>query len=639
MRLFSLIIILTLSTAIASAQDSLSGRAAPQYKMEHDFFWMEAMKRTIDTSLFEAELYNPMVKKYRLYQDLGNIGSPAQSLIFNPEAANGFQLGTEAMQQYYKRSEDTRFYSATKPYTDIQYVQGSKELLFLDLLLTKNVSKRWNIGVDFRRISSLGYYVNQKSSIWSTRVFSSYESGNKRYILLNSLIWNKGYVEMNGGLIQDSSYEALSGANKQVGVNLQGNGPDGSGGPRNLFRNTSFHTAQYWYFGKYLTTVNGNDTSKQFIQRAGIKHTIDVERYSFLYRDKNLLNKDFYPAFYFDTTQTYDSLHQFMVQNSITLFNGSYINDSSFRKFGTFLTLHHQYIEIYQRTSNTKYNNVLVNFNFQPGSEFHTYKIYPRTDITYCGLGYNKGDYSATSALQYFSNKVYYALEAAATAKEQDYLINHFVSNHYLWENDFKKTQSKHLGLIIQENRSHAWNNPNGGWKLKTNLNIVNQFVYFDTTALPVQHNKQLQIITASLSKSLRFGNFWLHNQLWYQYTDNKQVIRLPELGLFERFYYEKRLFKKVMLAQIGVDVSFYTAYYAKEFNPVTRQFQLQNKVRTGNYPIVDVFFNMQLKRAILFFKFDHANADLSGNNSYAGPHQPLPYRSFRLGIRWRMFD
>lgn len=633
MRLVSLLFIFFLSAAPMLAQDSLSGRAAPQYKMEHDFFTGESMHHSIDTSLFEAELYNPMVKKYRLYQDLGNIGTPSQSLVFNPTADNGFQLGTGAMQQYYKRSDDARFYKAQKPYTDIQYVQGSKELLFLDLLLTKNVSKRWNIGVDFRRISSLGYYVNQKSSIWSTRVFSSYESKNKRYVLLNSIIWNKGYIEMNGGLIDDSTYEALSGANKQVGVNLQGKGPDGSGGPRNLFRNTSFHTAQYWYFGKYRTLINGNDTSRQFTQRAGIKHTVDVERFSFLYKDKNLLNKDFYPAFYFDTTQTYDSLHQFMLQNSVTLFKGLFLKDSVSEKYTSYFTLKHQYIEIAQRVNNVKINNVLAAVSILPWVNTWPGKFSPSIDASYCLTGYNKGDYYVNPVFYYNLSKKYaFSLNTLFQQKEQDYLTNHFVSNHYVWDNQFKKTQTMFFSAAVSEQKK-------GGWKLNGSLTSLNRLVYFDTTALPVQAAKAVQIIGISLARSFQFGNFFLHNQLWYQHTDNKAVMRLPEFGIFERFYYEKRLFKKVMLAQIGVDVSFYTSYYAKAFNPVTRQFQLQNSVKTGNYPIVDVFFNMQLKRAILFFKFDHANADISGNNSYAGPHQPLPYRSFRLGIRWRMFD
>jgi hypothetical protein len=614
------------------AQDSLAGRAAPTYKTEIAFFSSTSIEKAIDTSLYEAELYNPMIKKYRLYQDLGNIGSPAQSLLFNPTPTNGFQLGTEAMQQYFKRSEDSRFYTAKKPYTDIQYVQGSKELLFLDLLLTKNVSTRWNIGVDFRRISSLGYYVNQKSSIWSTRVFSAYQSKNKRYALLNNLIWNKGYVEMNGGLIDDSTYEALTGANKQVGVNLQGNGLNGAGGPRNLFRNTSFHTAQFWYFGKYKNPINGEDTSSQIIRKSGIRHTLDIERLSFLYKDKTLLNKDFYHTFYFDTTQTYDSLHQFMIQNSVTLYRHLVEKNSTNINFTSYLTVKHQYIEIYQRVNNVKYSNVYVNGAIIPRLHNTPYKFFPGIDAYYCLSGYNAGDYSLKTFADYISAKFNYAIEASSAAKEQDYLINHFVSNNYIWENSFKKTTTTSLLVNTREIKKT-------GFSLSVALNTVSNFVYFNSNGLPVQYGNSIQVINTSLSKSLHFGNFWLHNQLWYQHTSNKQIMRLPEFGLFERFYYEKRLFKKVLLAQMGIDVSYYTAYYAKEFNPVTRQFQLQNKVKIGNYPVVDLFFNMQIKQAVLFFKFDHANADLSGNNSYSSPHQPLPYRAFRLGIRWRMFD
>lgn len=603
------------------AQDSLSTR----YKTSVDFNQTLTPYKDIDTSLQRDEIFHPLIKTMSFIQDQGNIGSPAASLLGEGVLSHfpGFQLGTSAMEMYYKKAADTRYFKNKKPYTDIQYVQGAKELLFMNLLHAQQIQARWNMGVDFRRISSQGFYTNQRSSIWSTRLFSSYQSKNQRYVLLNNLIWNKGFVEQNGGIESDSAFEAITTASKQVSVNLEGSGTDGSGGPRNYFRNTSFQSKQFWYLGKYQTLINGNDTSRKFESRAHLSHTLDVSRFSFLYRDKQLLNKDYYPTFYFDTTQTYDSLHYLTVSNSI-----GYSSLSSQAKRVSFSALlNHQYIEIAQRTNNRIFNNVSATGVLQLGLP-----LKPTFYGCYFLQGYNQGDYQLKGNFTLPFKAVSAQLDLTQEAYEQDYLVNNFISNHYLWNNNFAKTERTKIGVTLATKHKHPL-------ALDIQYSSTSQLVYFDTLGLPRQITKAITLLQAEVKKSFELGNWHLDNKILAQQTNGKDYLRLPEVAVFERLYYQRRLFKKVLLVQAGVDLSWYTAFYARVFNPVTRQFQLQNEAKIGNYPVVDLFFNMHIKRAVLFFKSENINADLSGKNYYSSPHQPMPYRAFRFGIRWRMYD
>jgi hypothetical protein len=67
--------------------------------------------------------------------------------------------------------------------------------------------------------------------------------------------------------------------------------------------------------------------------------------------------------------------------------------------------------------------------------------------------------------------------------------------------------------------------------------------------------------------------------------------------------------------------------------------FYRQNDVEIGNYPKVDAFLKMKLKRARLFIKFEHANFGLTGSDYYVGIYQPMAPRVFRFGVSWSFYD
>jgi hypothetical protein len=614
--------------ATLSAQDtSYAARMAPHYATERNFYTTNsAYEKVIDTTIDRMEIFHPVIRRHVLIQDLGNIGSPAQSLLFSLPSGSAFRLGTDAMQQYYLTPQDARYYQVKRPFTSFDYVQGAKELLFLKALHTQNITARWNAGVNFRRIASAGYYTNQRSSIWSTQLFSSYRSKNQRYTALTTLQWNKGFVEMNGGITSDSSFEALTGVNKQVEVNLQGTNPTGGGGPRNYFRNTTLEHTNYFYLGKRTEVIQGKDTLQHRYSNGFIRHKLNVERYSFLFKDNNLLNKSYYPVFLFDTTKTYDSLHAFSAANEFTYSNARGLG----RKLEFDLSAKHQYLELAQYGSNQVFHNTFASaYAGYLGIKNSSVFVSTSTGIT----GYNAGDYYLMAGVNTRAGKqLNILLMAEQKAAEPDYLAARFVSNHFLWNNNFDKSTSSTLRAALSTRN----------WRHNATLNIkyhtVQSLVYYGADGTPAQYGSAIGIVTAELNKTFQWGNFFLTNQLYMQQVDDDAVLRLPALGAFERFYYQRKLFK-VMLTQIGVDVFYHSAFYANVFNPVTRQFQLQDSVKTGNYPVVDVFINAQIKKAAIFFKLEHANADLSGARYYSSPHQPIGHRSFRFGLTWRMYD
>jgi len=56
-------------------------------------------------------------------------------------------------------------------------------------------------------------------------------------------------------------------------------------------------------------------------------------------------------------------------------------------------------------------------------------------------------------------------------------------------------------------------------------------------------------------------------------------------------------MFRKVVEVQLGIDVTYYTSYYGDAYMPALGQFICKTKKELGNYPYVDFFFSMKIKK------------------------------------------
>ncbi|HCL05084.1 MAG TPA: hypothetical protein DHW64_03570, partial [Chitinophagaceae bacterium] len=79
--------------------------------------------RTIDSSI--NDFYTRFPLPYR-FHSLGNYGTAAQSLIFEPFMKAGFDPGFHAYDIYRYTTTNTRLYQTTRPYTELSYLLGSK---------------------------------------------------------------------------------------------------------------------------------------------------------------------------------------------------------------------------------------------------------------------------------------------------------------------------------------------------------------------------------------------------------------------------------------------------------------------------------------------------------------------------------
>ena len=90
---------------------------------------------------------------------------------------------------------------------------------------------------------------------------------------------------------------------------------------------------------------------------------------------------------------------------------------------------------------------------------------------------------------------------------------------------------------------------------------------------------------------------------------------------------------------QMGLEALYHTSYYASSYMPATATYYLQDRTQVGNYPFVNAFVSLKLKRTRIFVSMDHVNWGLTGYNYYMVPGYPMPVRTLKYGVAWTFYN
>ncbi len=209
------------------------------------------------------------------------------------------------------------------------------------------------------------------------------------------------------------------------------------------------------------------------------------------------------------------------------------------------------------------------------------------------------------------------------------YFSNFYWGNHLQWENDFDAEK------LININANYSFRGFTGGVKYYK----VDNFIFMDKSAQPVQTNITQSVLSATLDVNKKYKNFNFDLHLIYQKAKSDSLLRLPELIGHLSINYTKSLFKNATTIQPGIEVFYNTPYFGEAYMPATRSFYLQNKNKIGDAIYADFYFNFSIKNTLFFFKYQHFNAALTGYNYFLVPHYPMHDYAIKFGIIWTFKD
>ncbi len=619
-------------------QDSLNAKKIQPlvklWRLEADGAYK--VRRYRDTASMDRQILYPIYKKSIANTFTGNVGSAYQSAIFAHRTPVQEFLFLQPYENYLSRPETHDFIDTRTPYAKLNYSIGgssNRDENILNVLLSRNIDKDWNIGIKYDLISSDGQYQEQKHKVYDFTLFSSYKSG--RYKLYAFLGHNRIRVQENGGIADDALVErdtTVEARNMQVNLLKAGAS----------LHNYNYFLSHQYNIGEKRECVLFGDTTDVYPIK--IVHTVHFDKSERNYFDEEAKD-DFYKQFIYAYKQKIEETTKFSsLKNSAQIV----LNEGYFNWFKYGLRAEVQYEKINYDlpdlkpvfpnqwgTSSSSYKQ--DNIAFEAGAFFSSLEKvnWAASWKTYFS-GYRVGDMEAKAHyIRYFgtdslrTHKLHLNFEMKR--KAPSLLWNRYFSNHIMWRNDFSKETSLKIGGYY---RNKLWNLEIGGY-----WQAIDNYTYFGLEAVPVQTSEKLSVITAYAKKNFHWWKLNLEPTVYVQKSNNSDILPLPLIATHVNAYFDSRMFKKAIRMRIGADVRYTTAWYASAYMPAIGQYYLQKEKELGAYPKIDAYLVIQFKRASFFMKYEHLNRMLGNTKYFSALHYPITPEILKYGVRWYFYD
>ncbi|MEH3111756.1 putative porin [Pedobacter terrae] len=596
----------------------------------------------LDTSTVNIQNYSPLLQPTHPTINNGNMGLSARPLLYEPSKRIGFDVGFHSLDYYALTPDDIIYYQARTPYTSLYFVSaGQKEQLFR-ATHTQNIKKNWNVGVNFNRGDSKGFYSRQRGDNLNVAIFSWYQSPNKRYNMWASAIFNTMRAYENGSTVAtglfEPNYTKIS--REAEPINLSD--------ARNLYRKNTIFLKQTYYVGRIDTSVNVNNA---VLPTNKVSYTFEYNNNSYDFYKNGTDANNVLPPGIASTTYTDDSTHVKHIKNEFiySFFlrpkNSSVIKNELKVDAGIRHDYYtHEYLGLKQdgtsyEQSRFAYQNITIlgsaGYRFSNNIDFNL-------DVQQILQGENAGDYLYEAKSKILLGKTIGRIELGAYAQNQTpaAIFNYYHGNHYQWtNNDFKNTKIANL--------SFNYINDKYGFTAGAKYYLTSNYLYFaadlsnnTTSILPKQATADISLIRLDVSKKTRFGKFVMENYVAYQKTDKNAVLRTPDFYTYNSIYFDNTFFK-VLKANVGFDVRYNSEYANYLYSPATAQFYIdeRNPIKLQSRPIIDVFFKANLKRANIFVKYDFVNQGLFQPGYYTVNRYPMQDALLKFGVSWNFYD
>lgn len=591
-----------------------------------DTFYLNLPQKTVIESYSISSAWN------------GGLISPIESRIYFDRLNKIDDIFGQQYQPYIITPEDVRFYNTTIPYSKLGYQHGFTtyhEEHELDFLFTGNLNKRLNLGLQLNYQSAAGHYAYQESKLFNGAVFGSYNG--KHYFIHAAATWNMLSNFENGGICNKND---LDGTLEPEDIPVRMHGMSG-------YRYIS-GMLYHGYTSKALT----------------ISHTFQTVNSVRRYRERDSINASYFPNAYRNAHITRDSTNVLTISNTVAV-----TFEESFNKLLRFgitayarnecqrygyekkeyyyppLSLSGNTLAAIDRYGTHEMADTLMGYKwlnntFVGGSIHKRQGKWFRYDAggEVCVVGYKIGQFRVDGNI--YANipiaKDTMSIHAQVTFRNEkpSWYYEHYMSNHYRWENKFDKVYHFYAGGTIKY--PTKWVKP----AVRIGFDNITNLIYFKAEdGLPYQRGGNAQVFMADVKLDLTTPWINLENNVVFQ-TASKE-IPVPMFTLYHNLYYHGTWFK-ALDAQIGADLRYFTRYHSPILNPSTGQFCVQDQVEIGNYPMLSVYANFFVRLLHLHFyaQYTHINhLFMKTNTDYlAMPLYPMNPDVFKIGILWHFF-
>ena len=154
-------------------------------------------------------------------------------------------------------------------------------------------------------------------------------------------------------------------------------------------------------------------------------------------------------------------------------------------------------------------------------------------DVRFGILGETAGEIEAngnvSTNFKMLGDTVSFKVNGHFSNSTPSWLLKRYVSNHFIWQNDFGKIRKFNVGgeLLI------PWTNTT----LSAGFESTQNMIYFDSSCMPRQFGGTVGVFNARLHQELHFGIWNWNNTVTYQASTNQDILPLPALAIYSNMY------------------------------------------------------------------------------------------------------
>ncbi|MDD2964530.1 MAG: hypothetical protein PHU33_11330 [Bacteroidales bacterium] len=650
--------------------------------------------KQIDTTISYAHNYRPFTKPGQWYAWLGNNGLPMRNLTPDFNSSEGFNYGKTSFAPYTTNPSETVFYQSKRAYSNVSYTSGPDNENQLEALLSKNIFKGITTGIHYRLISSTGPYAYQKANCENLALTIRYFAPDGRYGAMAGYLLNTYTVQENGGIKNEIQFTENQETNRSV-ITTRLTSAESRNGNMRAFLTVFYEPAIPYQtddtvvkkkpkskshadsvsFTKpvpdaankikpdrdsipalqanalethpdssIIRFIANNDSSAtktvalqdsirkknkalQFFGLGRFQYSLSYSRDAWVYDDSNP-KSGFYTHIYNDSTTTFDTTGIKKLENEISWTNAGFLHKNSLPVALRF-AVRHQYTELTTLTQKKTFSqfipNASVNLSLWNRFSLSGYGFIVKGD-------YNDGDLGLRGQINLRVGQRDddgFVGEAGFYSEMPGYFFQFYESNHFKWENSFDRQETWFAKVKLKYSIASAG----------LDYYLLNQYVYLDKDATAQQHGAEMSVARLWTGINIKLGRWNIDGQAVGQIASDTSVVKLPKLLVRATIFYTGHLFKKALKIQPGIDFYWYPAYHGDDYMPALQSFYLQDVKNIGGYPWIDLFANFRVKRAILFLRYRHLNAQFSGFNYMDVPRYPLPDGGINFGVSWNFYD
>lgn len=590
----------------------------------------------VDTSLTIQKEYkfNYLRKDNFGLLPFANEGQTFQTLDYTLKNTSPYpEVGFAGKHFNYLQVNDINYYNVATPMTDLYFKTVMEQGQMIDAFITMNTSQRLNFSIGYRGLRSLGKYVNQLSSNGNFKFISSYNTKNRRYFLKAHFTGQDLSNGENGGITTLENFE--------------GDDDDYTRRERLdvYFLNAKSFLKGNRYFLDHNFRINSNDSENNLY----ISHQFNYENKFIEFSQPTILTTITATT---GTTRSFSRFGDSYVSANLKdqtrynrMFNriGATYENSTMGQFLFFIDdfrYNYFYNRVIVNDSGTIGNLLSDEINNIGGQYAYRKNNWNGTFLYSTSISDQKMSNLDLNLKYTFDDKNYVEAQYQNVSKVPDHIYNLFQSSYvaYNWSNNFENQKINNIKFIANTQWANA----------TLQLSTFDNHLYFIDTdntadvliATPQQYEETINYISLKVSKEFKFRKWALDNTILYQKVDqDDDIINLPQFVTRNTLYYSDHLFKKALFLQTGFTFSYFSDYYADDYNGLISDFYVQTQKKIGGFPMIDFFINAKIRNTRIYLKAEHFNSSFTGNDFYSAPN--YPYRDFivRFGLVWNFFS